>query len=334
MSDGMVQVRVRSLVWLATAVVLSVVCTLLATRAWSVDAAPGDDDSTFVPTPGCRLADTRPAPFTVGLRAAPLGAGDVHEVTVRGSNGECSGALTIPSDAVAVALNVTATNATAASDIRLYPANLTSVPTLSNLNVTAGAPPTPNKVDVKLSPDGKIRVFNFAGSVNVILDVVGYYTNSTLQELSQRVVALEVAEAANTPQIAQLDAARPFAVTARDASATVGQLSWARVVEVEVTAPVAGQVTVISTTNASDPDAGDGVRCSITTGTATDSAYLQQWESGGVGGGDTGQLAGTRTFDIAAGATTTYRLVCLKFGLFDGATVEDSVLTAIFTPAP
>ena len=136
------------------------------------------------PTAGCRLVDTRPAPFTVGLRSAPLGAGDVFEVTVRGANGDCTGPLAIPTDAVAVALNVTAVNATATSNIRVYPANLTEVPTLSNLNVTAGAPPTPNKVDVKLSPDGKIRVFNFRGTVNIFIDVVGYYTNSTLKELS------------------------------------------------------------------------------------------------------------------------------------------------------
>lgn len=37
---------------------------------------------------------------------------------------------------------------------------------------------------MKLSPDGKLRVFNFNGSVDVILDVVGYYTNSSLRELA------------------------------------------------------------------------------------------------------------------------------------------------------
>lgn len=188
--------RVRSAAGVATAVVLAVLCTLLATQAWSAGAAPGDSDSTFVPTAGCRLADTRAAPNTVGSRATPLGAGDVFEVTVHGANGDCTGALAIPADAVGVALNVTAVNATAQSNIRIYPANLAEVPTLSNLNVTAGAPPTPNKVDVKLSPDGKIRVYNFRGSVNIFIDVVGYYTDATLQELSQRVVALEAAQSA------------------------------------------------------------------------------------------------------------------------------------------
>jgi hypothetical protein len=189
-------IRIRTAAWFATAIVLAVVSTLLVTQAWSANAAPGDTDSTFVPTAGCRLVDTRPAPNNVGVRSAPLGAGDVFEVTVYGANGDCSGPLAIPTDAVAVALNITAVNATATSNIRVYPANLTEVPTLSNLYVTAGAPPTPNKVDVQLSPDGKIRVYNFRGTVNIFIDVVGFYTNSTLQELSQRVVALEAAEAA------------------------------------------------------------------------------------------------------------------------------------------
>ncbi len=189
-------VRVRSVAGVAGVVVLAVICTLLVTQAWSVGAAPGDEDSTFVPTAGCRVVDTRPAPNTIGLRSTPLGAGEVFEVTVHGENGDCTGPLAIPSDAVGVALNVTAVNATERSNIRIYPADLAEVPTLSNLNVTAGAPATPNKVDVKLSPDGKIRVFNFAGSVNIFIDVVGYYTNSSLQEL-----VAELAAKANTADV-------------------------------------------------------------------------------------------------------------------------------------
>ncbi len=77
-------IRIRSVAWFATAIVLAVVCTLLVTQAWSAGAAPGDSDSTFVPTAGCRIADTRPAPNTVGLRSAPLGAGDTFEVTIKG----------------------------------------------------------------------------------------------------------------------------------------------------------------------------------------------------------------------------------------------------------
>ena len=47
----------------------------------------------------------------------------------------------------------------------------------SNLNWVPGAPPTPNKVDVKLSADGWIDLFNLAGQVSVLADVVGYYAD-------------------------------------------------------------------------------------------------------------------------------------------------------------
>ena len=40
-----------------------------------------------------------------------------------------------------------------------------------------GSPPTPNKVDTKLSADGKINLFNLTGSVSVLADVVGYYAD-------------------------------------------------------------------------------------------------------------------------------------------------------------
>lgn len=197
-------IRIRSVAWFATAVVLTLVCSLLVTQAWSVGAAPGDSDSTFVPTAGCRLVDTRPAPLTVGPRNTPLVANDTMEVTVHGANGQCTGGLAIPTDAVGVALNVTAVNATTSSNIRVFPADLTTVPLLSNLNVVAGAPPTPNKVDVKLSPDGKIKVYNFNGSVDVILDLVGYYTDSSLKELATGVADLEARLTAAESEIAAM----------------------------------------------------------------------------------------------------------------------------------
>ena len=343
-------IRVRSVAVVAAAMVVTVMCTLVVTHAWSAGAAPGDTDSTFVPTGGCRLVDTRPAPNNVGDRAAPLFAGDIFELAVRGSNGGCTAASAIPTDAVAVALNVTAVNATATSNIRLYPANLASVPLLSNLNVTAGAPAVPNKVDVKLSPDGEIRVFNEFGSVNVIIDVVGYYTNSTLQELSQRVAGLEAAQAAgvdptvlarldaldiavaaNTSDISGLDAEQTFAVTARDGGSN---LTGADIVvaTVTVTAPVAGQVTVNSTITAFEPTEGDDVRCSISTGTTIELGFRQRWKSPGILNA-VSQLAGTRTLDIAGGATDSYHLVCHHVGTSGGASVFDAVLTAIFTPA-
>jgi len=363
-------VRVRSVAWAATAVVLAVVSTLLVTQAWSVGAAPGDSDSTFVPTAGCRLADTRPAPRTVGPRSTPLGADQTFTVKVHGSNGECTGGLSIPSDAVAVALNVTAVNATASSNIRLFPANLTTVPKLSNLNVTAGAPATPNKVDVKLSPDGRIKVYNFNGSVNVILDVVGYYTNSTLKELSQRVAGLEAAQAAgvdpavlaridsletdvgsletttatntsniaaNTSGVAALEAAQPFAeftIANIRADLTPTPTSY---LDVTVTAPVAGHVTINYSTYIRNGTTGRESVCNVFRSTEIP-AFISvtpgvgYWETAVTMDGDEGSVSGTNRFDIAAGQTVIYSLAC-EARAGDGA-LSGRAMTAIFTPGP
>ena len=314
--------------WSASVAVLAVACTLVVTQAWSAGAAPGDADSTFVPTAGCRLADTRPAPNTVGPRATPLGAGDIFEVTVHGENGDCTGALAIPTDAVGVALNVTAVNATASSNIRIYPADLAEVPLLSNLNVTAGAPPTPNKVDVKLSPDGKIRVFNFRGSVNIFIDVVGYYTNSTLQELLQRVEALEAPQSFSE-----------VATSSTIESLTPTPTSY---LDVQVTASVDGHVTINYSTilgsfiTGGEPSAQ--TVCNVFRSTEIPAERIPDLGPGAAvwgadsGAVDDGSLSGTNRFDISAGQTVTYSLACEEQS--GSSFLLGRAMTAIFTPAP
>jgi hypothetical protein len=128
--------------------------------------------NTFVPIAPCRLFDTRSGSVNVGPRATPLGAAETYTQQVTGNNGQCTG---IPADATAVSLNVTTLGASASSYLTVFPADVVTVPNASNLNWLAAAPPTPNKVDVKLSPSGAIKLFNLAGTVNVLADVVGYY---------------------------------------------------------------------------------------------------------------------------------------------------------------
>jgi len=125
----------------------------------------------FVAITPCRLFDTR-ATEPVGPRTTPLAAGETFQQAVRGTNGNC----VLPSDAVAVALNATAVNGTSASYLTVWPSDATR-PLASSLNWVAGAPPTPNKVDVKLGADGAIKLFNNAGTVDVLADVVGYYVD-------------------------------------------------------------------------------------------------------------------------------------------------------------
>jgi hypothetical protein len=134
----------------------------------------------FVALPApCRLADTRPD-STVGPKSTVLAAGEsnAYEIQVTGGSGNCTGALAVPDDATGVALNVTAIARTAPvtgrSYFTVYPADAAR-PHTSNLNFLAADPPVPNKVDVGLSADGRIRIFNNEGQADVAVDVFGYY---------------------------------------------------------------------------------------------------------------------------------------------------------------
>jgi hypothetical protein len=127
----------------------------------------------------CRIVDTR-SDSNVGPKNTVLAAGEAnaYEIQVTGANGNCTGALAIPADASAVALNVTAIARTAPitgrSYFTVYPADAPR-PVTSNLNFLADQPPVPNKVDVGLSDDGRIRIFNNEGTADVAVDVFGYY---------------------------------------------------------------------------------------------------------------------------------------------------------------
>jgi hypothetical protein len=317
------------MVWFATGVVLTLLATVLVMQTWRVDAVPGDTDSTFVPTSPCRLFDYRPAPHTVGPRSAPLGAGDTHIQQVTGSNGDCIGPLAIPGDAVAVAMNVTAVGPTAQSNLRVFPADVATVPTVSNLNFSAGQKPVPNKVDVRLSPDGKIKLFNAAGSVSVVGDVVGYYTKTSLVEMASRLAAAE-------GKIAALDETQPFSVTKEDRGATGLDNTPTAYVSVSVSAPVAGHVTLNSTARLHHSTNGGDMVCAIyETGSipgsiGPDTPSVQYFEALDLG--NDGSLSGTRRFSIADGTTVSYSLACEEGQ--DGAVIEERNLTAIFTPTP
>lgn len=306
----------RPIVWIATLAVLAML-TLTFSPIRGADADPGEQDSTFVPIPNCRLFDTRSGPDNVGPKSTPLGPGaaNVYTKQVTGTNGNC----TIPDDAVAVAMNVTIVNPTAPSNLRIYPGDLTEVPLASNLNWVAGQAPTPNKVDVKLSPTGSIRLFNQNGTVDVLADIVGYYTDSSLLELQAQVDALR--------------AAQPFADSGFRKIVPVGPADTV-IASVEVTAPSDGSVLASSTASVIDEAPGGNVRCSITTISELETDFIQWWQSGGTaGGGDTGQLAGTRVFPIQAGDTVTYQLVCDSLNAGgNSADVRDATLTVLFTP--
>ena len=318
-----ISVQSRSLVAFGAGLAVALIA-VFGLRAWQVDAAPGDSDTTFVPIAPCRLADTRPSPNRIGDNGT-LAAGDTRTLAVRGSHGNCA----IPADAVGVSLNVTATDATASTFLTFWPEG--QRPLTSSLNPAPGQPPTPNAVTTLLSGAGSFNLYNLAGSVNVIIDVTGYHVSGSLEEIESRLSNLE-------DGVGFVVDALPFASSARKDVQMLVATDGTVVVSLSVPALVDGQVTLNSSVSAFTPTAGQGAVCSIIThmvGAAPvpDAQYSQRWESAGASGSK-GVLAGTRVFDIAAGATATYSLICYPFGPL-GTTVEldDAVLTAIYTPA-
>jgi hypothetical protein len=142
----------------------------------SAAAVDGNTASTYVPIDPCRLADTRAKTAAdptqgVGARLTPLKAQETVPFTVWGTNGNC----TIPTSATGIATNVTAVNPNASSYLTVWPADAATRPTASNLNWIATSPPTPNQVTVGLSSAGVINAFSNAGTVDLIIDIVGYY---------------------------------------------------------------------------------------------------------------------------------------------------------------
>jgi hypothetical protein len=118
----------------------------------------------------CRLVDTRAGEFNVGPRSVPLGADETFTTAGWGANGDCA----LPSGTAALALNVTAVGATAPTFLTLFPAG-TDLPIASHLNPLPNAGPAPNAVNVTLDDTGQFSVYNFAGRVDVIIDVVGLF---------------------------------------------------------------------------------------------------------------------------------------------------------------
>jgi len=121
-------------------------------------AAPGR----HFPVPAARLFDTRPS------NVAPIGANASRAVTVTGVGG-------VPASGVsAVALNIAAYNATANTWITAWP-NGETRPNSSNLNPRPGSNVS-NLAIVKVGTNGQVQLYNGAGTIDVVVDVVGYFT--------------------------------------------------------------------------------------------------------------------------------------------------------------
>ncbi len=116
--------------------------------------------------PGGMLNPITPRRVHDSRSGSPLGPGAVRTLALDGGG--------VPSVGVeAVVMNVTVTGATAGSHLTVFPAGSPMPPT-SNLNFVAGQT-VPNLVLVKAGPATAVSFANFAGTVHLIVDVVGWF---------------------------------------------------------------------------------------------------------------------------------------------------------------
>lgn len=287
-------------------------------RAWRADAAPGDDDMTFVPITPCRMLDTRPGSDHVGGFDT---LGPQRSIRVQVTNdrdrGNCPLLGHLDFRGEAVQLNVTAVGATEPTFITVFPTG--SFPNTSTLNPAPGEPPTPNAVAVALGPYFSCRtcaerdsfsIYNHAGQVDVIVDVMGFYTRASLTELNDRLAELEhlqrrrpqtwFAETSATNRIADLETV----LTAVPAS---GSNDFD---------PGPGTITVNYALNVYEPDVGESVRCEI----GDSFGYFAS-----VGQGET--FAATTAW--AADGPVPISLMCQSS---NGADITHAWLTATYVP--
>ena len=112
----------------------------------------------YVPVAPSRLLDTRSS-------GGPLGPGGIRVLPITG----------VPSDATSVVINVTEVYGTAASLLTVYPVSASEPkPQVSNLNFAAHTV-IANLVTVSLIPYDEINIYNALGSVNVLVDIEGYF---------------------------------------------------------------------------------------------------------------------------------------------------------------
>lgn len=157
--------RIGRLAAVALAALVGTAGGAVATRVVVVSAAtPAAPKPVVVPVAPTRLVDTRPD-TTVGVDAGKLGAGRTMTVTARGVE-------PVPNDALGVVLNVTAVNATSSTFLTVWPAGAPR-PLASTLNPSPDGT-TFNSATVLLGTKGAFSVFNNSGTVDVIIDVVGY----------------------------------------------------------------------------------------------------------------------------------------------------------------
>src|SRR5438309_1200572 len=140
----------------------------------------GGSAGEYVSVTPARITDTRSGSGQANA-GTHLGQGSTLDVQVTGAGG-------IPASGVsAVVMNVTATSTSAAGFFTVFPLGVAR-PLASNLNWTPGVT-VPNRVIVPVGAGGKVSFYNGVGSADLIVDVNGYFTDSTASGASFTVLS-------------------------------------------------------------------------------------------------------------------------------------------------
>ena len=293
----------------------AVAVSLGAGGIFVAQAAPGPLESTIVSVAPERILDTRdgndiglPGPFT-----SPAG----QKLQVTGSIPTATGTkIVVPTGATGVLLNVTSVGSTASGFISVRPGDATGAPTTSSLNITAGVI-VPNSVQVAMptagANAGKIDItydaFGVAGrTTDVLIDVVGYTTNTGLQELVADVAAkASVASGIRTTDMPLTGAMSP-------------------VVTANITTVAGSSLLVTAAIEVKAAGGNDNMNCNLSV-----DGTLGPLQSIGVADTsfdiDSNVLAMTQVFPVGAGSRTV--TVLCNQGVGSVATVESATLSVL-----
>lgn len=125
--------------------------------------APSGDGYTALAQPK-RVLDTRTSSALPGFHPGPFGPGETYKLTN----------LPVDNETAALVLNITGTNVTAPTFLSVYPSQFTGT---SDLNLAAGETAA-NLVTATTLHEAfpSVTIRNSTGRVNVIVDLVGYYS--------------------------------------------------------------------------------------------------------------------------------------------------------------
>jgi uncharacterized protein YvpB len=138
-----------------------------------VEAGAETGDS-YVPLAPYRILDTR-------VTGNPLVSGGTANVTVTDID-------SVPTDATAVVLNVTVTDPSSSSYLTVYPAG-EATPVVSNLNFSPGET-VANLTVVPVGESGEVSMYNYLGTVQVVVDLEGYFEATSGPSTAGSYVAL------------------------------------------------------------------------------------------------------------------------------------------------